>query len=131
MGLPLTVFASAGGTGKKKKNHPPTSAMIVAAIKGLADRKGASTVAIKKYIAANNKVDIVKLSPFIKKALKSMVEKKALVQTKGTGASGRFKLSEATKKPAAKKPAAKAKPAKKAAAKKPAAKKSPKKAAKK
>merc|ERR1712226_1601794 len=129
MGLPLTVFASAGGTGKKKKNHPPTSAIIVAAIKGLADRKGASTVAIKKYIAANNKVDIVKLSPFIKKALKSMVEKKALVQTKGTGASGRFKLSEATKKPAAKK--AKASPKK--AAKKPAAKKakSPKKAAKK
>merc|ERR1711902_228829 len=102
--------------------------MIMGAIKGLADRKGASTVAIKKYIAANNKVDIVKLLPFIKKALKSMVEKKALVQTKGTGASGRFKLSEATKKPAAKKPAAKEPAAKKAAAKKPAAKKSPKKA---
>merc|ERR1712076_294018 len=119
---------------KAKPTHPPTSAMIVAAIKGLADRKGASTVAIKKYIAANNKVDIVKLSPFIKKALKSMVEKKALVQTKGTGASGRFKLSEATKKPAAKKPAAKkAKASPKKAAKKPAAKKaeSPKKAAKK
>merc|ERR1711981_1119500 len=101
------------------------------AAKALKDRKGSSLAAIKKYIAANYKVDTVKLAPFIKKALKSMVEKKVLVQTKGKGASGSFKLSEAAKaapkpKKAAKKPAAKKPAATNPAAKKPAAEKKPK-----
>merc|ERR1711860_81482 len=115
--------------------HPPTATMVMASVKGLKEAKGASLPAIKKYIAGNYKVDIVKLSPFVRKALKSLVEKKKLVQTKGTGASGRFKAKKVTKK-AAKKPAgekkaktpkkkAAAKPKKAAAAKKP---KTPKKA---
>merc|ERR1712018_140743 len=114
---------------KVKPAHPPTASMVVASLKALKEPKGSSLPAIKKYIAANYKVDIVKLSPFIRKALKSLVEKKKLVQTKGTGASGSFKLNKEEKKKVVKKPKAK-KPAKKAA-KKPAAKKSPKKAAKK
>merc|ERR1712183_761873 len=90
----------------------------------LADKKGSSLAAIKKYVAANYKVDIVKISPFIRKALKKGVESKALVQVKGS-----YKLAKEAKKPA--KP--KAKKAKKPKAKKPkAAKKakSPKKAKK-
>merc|ERR1712012_794108 len=87
----------------------------------LADKKGSSLAAIKKYIAANYKVDIVKISPFIRKALKKGVEGKALIQVKGS-----YKLAKEAKKPKAKKP----KTPKKAA--KPAAKKAaPKKAAKK
>merc|ERR1711860_231176 len=128
--------------------HPPTATTVMAAVKGLKEAKGASLPAIKKYIAGNYKVDIVKLSPFVRKALKSLVEKKKLVQTKGTGASGRFKANKEEKpkkvaKKAAKKPAgekkaktpkkkAAAKPKKVAAAKKPkkpAAKKPAKKAA--
>merc|ERR1711860_346217 len=101
--------------------HPPTATMVMAAVKGLKEAKGASLPAIKKYIAGNYKVDIVKLSPFVRKALKSLVEKKKLVQTKGTGASGRFKANKEEKP---KKEAA-AKPKKAAAAKKP---KTPKKA---
>merc|ERR1711860_142928 len=92
--------------------HPPTATMVMAAVKGLKEAKGASLPAIKKYIAGNYKVDIVKLSPFVRKALKSLVEKKKLVQTKGTGASGRFKAN----KPAGEK---KAKTPKKKAAAKP------------
>ena len=57
--------------------HPKTSVMVVAAIKALKERNGSSLPAIKKYIAANYKVDTVKLAPFVKKALKSVVEKKA------------------------------------------------------
>merc|ERR1712109_443787 len=96
------------------------------AAKAFKDRKGSSLAAIKKYIAANYKVDTVKLAPFIKKALKSLVEKKAIIQTKGKGASGSFKVSAAEKaekkpkKAAAKKPAGEKKaksPKKKAAAK--------------
>ena len=90
--------------------HPPTSTMIAASIKALKERNGSSVPAIKKYIAANYKVDTVKLAPFIKKGLKSLVEKKALIQTKGKGASGSFKVAAAEKKekkaakPKAKKP---------------------------
>ena len=68
---------------KAAPSHPKTTVMIVAAIKALKDRKGSSLPAIKKYIAANYKVDTVKLAPFIKKGLKSLVEKKALIQVMG------------------------------------------------
>merc|ERR1712083_150698 len=141
----------------KKAEHPPSAVMVLAAVKALKESKGSSLAAIKKYIAANNKVDIVKISPFIRKAVKKLVADKKIAQTKGVGASGRFKAVKAekpkvkkvkkpkkkvakkAKKPAAKKvkkaktpkKAAKKPVAKKAAAKKPAAKKTPKKAAKK
>merc|ERR1712100_823970 len=97
---------------KKPAAHPPSSAMVKAAIKALADKKGSSLAAIKKYVAANYKVDIVKISPFIRKALKEGVESKALVQVKGS-----YKLAKEAKKPKVKKP--KAKKAKKPKAKKP------------
>merc|ERR1711894_786450 len=87
--------------------HPPTATMVMAAVKGLKEAKGASLPAIKKYIAGNYKVDIVKLSPFVRKALKSLVEKKKLVQTKGTGASGRFKANKEEKPKKVAKPKAK------------------------
>merc|ERR1719361_1763509 len=123
---------------KAAPTHPKTTVMILAAVKALKDRKGSSLAAIKKYIAANYKCDTVKLAPFIKKGVKSLVEKKALVQTKGKGASGSFKAAAVEAKPkkakkhkAAKKPKKAAKPKaakpKKAAPKKKA---SPKKAKK-
>lgn len=109
---------------RSKPSHPPTNEMVAAAIKALKERGGSSLIAIKKYIAANYKVDVDKLAPFIKKALKSGVASGALVQTKGKGASGSFKLSTAgqkDKKPKAKKSAAKkaAKPKKAASGDKP------------
>merc|ERR1711944_287386 len=98
---------------KAKPTHPPTAAMVMAAVKALKDAKGSSLPAIKKYIAANYKVDIVKLSPFIRKALVKLVTAKKLIQAKGKGASGSFKLNKAVKeekkkpkKKAAKKPKA-------------------------
>jgi hypothetical protein len=69
--------------------------MVVNAIKSLKERGGSSLQAIKKYIAANYKVDSEKLSPFIKKYLKTAVASGELVQTKGKGASGSFKLAAA------------------------------------
>ena len=124
---------------RAKPTHPKTTVMIVAAVKGLKSRKGSSLAAIKKHIAANNKVDIAKLAPFIRKGLKSLVEKKVLVQVKGSFKMGKEEkpkkkkvvkkkpakktAKKKTAKKAAKKPAKKAAPKKKAAAKKPAAKK--------
>merc|ERR1712242_235284 len=112
---------------KAKPTHPPTSAMIAAAIKALKERNGSSLAAIKKYIAATYKVDVVKLAPFIRKALKKGVEDKKLKAKKPKAKNPKAKKPKAKKvkkspKKAAEKPAAKKTP-KKAAAKKPAAKK--------
>jgi histone H1/5 len=119
---------------KKPSDHAPVAEMVNTAITNLKEKKGSSLAAIKKYVAANNKVDMDRITPFIRRFLKKAVTDGKLVQTKGTGASGSFKLAKvaaepkkkkpAAKKPkAAKKPAAKKTPTKKAAAKKPAAKK--------
>merc|ERR1712117_420642 len=130
----------------KKAEHPPSGVMVLAAVKALKDKKGSSLPAIKKYIAANYKVDVAKISPFIRKAIKKLVADKKLIQTKASfkaAKEGKPKKVKKPKKTAAKKTpkkakktaAKKAKTAKKApakkTAKKPAAKKSPKKAAKK
>ena len=113
---------------KTKASHPPTADMVNAAIKELKERNGSSLQAIKKYIAATYILDADKLAPFIKKYLKNAVASGKLVQPKGKGASGSFKLAAKESKPKAAKPAA-SKVAKKPAtkvAKKPT---SPKKAA--
>merc|ERR1712077_88063 len=108
--------------------HSPSSVMVVKAIEDLKERKGSSLAAIKKYIGANYKVDLAKVSVFIRKALKSGIEKKTLVASAGMG--GRFKIAKTESKPKPKKIAKKATPSKKKA-KKPAAKKAtPKKAEK-
>ncbi|CAO1295492.1 unnamed protein product [Diamesa serratosioi] len=107
---------------KAKATHPPTGEMVVAAVKTLKERGGSSLQAIKKYLAANYKVDCEKLAPFIKKFLKSAVASGQLLQTKGKGASGSFKLPAVTKKaPAVKKVVKKPVAAKKAGVKKKAA----------
>lgn len=115
---------------KAPADHPKYIDMVKAAIVALKERNGSSRQAIEKYIKANYKVGDG-VGTHLKLALKRGVEAKVLVQVKGTGASGSFKvnkeLKEAkpkkpAKKPAAKKPAAKKPAAKKPAAKKPAAK---------
>ena len=109
----------------KAPEHPKYSEMISQAIATLKERKGSSRQAIIKYIRANFKVGDNADNP-IKKNIILMVQNASLIQAKGSGASGSFKLPQPVKpvtkkKPAAKKPAAKKPVAKKA--KKPAAKK--------
>merc|ERR1712061_587291 len=107
----------------KKAEHPPSAVMVLAAVKALKDKKGSSLPAIKKYIAANYKVDVAKISPFIRKAIKKLVADKKLIQTKASFKAAKEEKPKKAKKPKAKKPKAK-KP------KKTAAKKTPKKAKK-
>nr|XP_027204786.1 histone H1-II-like [Dermatophagoides pteronyssinus] len=73
------------------------ASMVKSAIKELKERNGSSVQAIKKYIQAHNTVEIEKITPFIRKYLKSGVVKGELVQAKGKGASGSFKLNKAVK----------------------------------
>merc|ERR1712076_344342 len=95
--------AASSKVSKPKKavvaSHPATSVMVKEAIENLKERKGSSLIAIKKYLATNYKVDPVKHGHFIKKALASGVEKKTIVQVKGIGASGSFKLAKVEAKP--------------------------------
>ncbi|XP_067335413.1 histone H1-like [Channa argus] len=119
-------------TAKPKKAGPSVGELIVKAVAASKERNGVSTAALKKALAAGG-YDVEKNKARVKTAIKTLVTKSVLVQTKGTGASGSFKINKKTetkpKKPV-KKPAAAAK-AKKPAAKKPAAAKKPKAAAKK
>ncbi|KAG7201193.1 hypothetical protein KM043_003980 [Ampulex compressa] len=90
------VKKTARSKGKMQKSaHPPTSEMVNAAIKELKERKGSSLQAIKKYMAATYKIDGEKFAPFIRRYLKAAVASGAVVQTKGKGASGSFKLASA------------------------------------
>ncbi|KAF0022889.1 hypothetical protein F2P81_024870 [Scophthalmus maximus] len=125
-------------TPKPKKAGPSLRDLIVEAVSASKERSGVSLAALKKALVAGG-YDVEKNKTRVKVAIKALVAKETLVQTKGTGASGSFKMNKKVepkaKKPVkkaapkAKKPAAAKKP--KAAAKKPAAaKKSPKKAKK-
>merc|ERR1712021_214458 len=111
--------------------HPKTTVMVAAAIAALKEKKGSSRAAIKKYIAANYKVDIVKLAPHLKKALKAGIEKKTLVAVKGSFKLGKVEKVKKVKKVKKAKTPKKAKKVKKAKTPKKAAKKAktPKKAA--
>ncbi|XP_039891798.1 histone H1-like, partial [Simochromis diagramma] len=94
---------------------------LVAASK---ERSGVSAAALKKALAAGG-YDVDKNKARVKTAIKSLVAKSTLVQTKGTGASGSFKMNKKATESKAKKPVKKTAPkAKKptaAKAKKPAA----------
>ena len=113
-------MSTAPAAKKAAVTHPKYIEMIVAAVTALKERSGSSRQAILKYVITNYNVDEGKCKGPLKNALRRGVKDGAIMQTKGIGASGSFKIV-AKAKPA--------KPAKKAAAKKPAAKKTPKKAA--
>ena len=114
----------------KPPEHPKYSVMVVAAVTVKKERNGSSRQAITKYIKANYKVG-ENAGVHIKQALKRGVASGELLQVKGVGASGSFKVAKKVevKKPAVKKAAAKKAPAKKTPTKKAPAKKSGKKKA--
>ncbi|XP_061608442.1 histone H1-like [Phyllopteryx taeniolatus] len=121
----------------QRSDGPSIPKMILEVMAESKDRKGTSAAALKKALGVKG-LDVAKCNKRINTALVRVVEKGALVQTKGSGASGSFKLAkkEAAAKPKAdkkKKTSAGQKPAKKVikpkkagAAASPAKKKNPK-----
>ncbi|XP_054480273.1 histone H1-like [Anoplopoma fimbria] len=125
-----------------KKTGPGAGELILKAVAASKGRSGISYVAVKKYMAAEG-YDVKQNSAHVKRAVKKLLAGGALVQLKGSGATGSFKaakpdekpkkaVKKTVAKPAVKKPAVKKPAAKKAAAvaKKPKAKTTPKKAKK-
>ncbi|XP_067836638.1 histone H1-like [Heptranchias perlo] len=122
---------------RPKTTGPPLGEQILKIVADCKDRKGISLAAIKKVLATKG-LDVEKLRSQIKLSIKRNVEKGSLVQIKGTGASGSFRVAkketqakvvkkvkkQVTKKSPGKKPAAKKTAVKKLTAKKPAVKKS-------
>ncbi|XP_037790607.1 histone H1-delta-like [Penaeus monodon] len=103
-----------------KRAHPKYSEMVAAALRALKERNGSSRQAILRFIVASFQVgDERTAGVHLKQALRRGVASGSLQQTKGTGASGSFKLSkEELKKAAPRKDSAK-KPTSKTATKKP------------
>ncbi|XP_065644559.1 histone H1-delta-like isoform X2 [Hydra vulgaris] len=97
---------------KKPADHAPYKAMIVDAINSLKERKGSSRQAIAKHVKANNKVGD-NVDSQVKINLKRMVLAGELLQVKGVGASGSFRVAAKPKAAKKKSPAATVKKAKK------------------
>merc|ERR1711942_317510 len=109
---------------KKATTHPSYNAMIKEAIAALKEKGGSSRQAILKYIIKTHKIKADNVSGAqLKLALKRGVASGDLKQSKGTGASGSFKLGVVKK---AEKPKKKVVKPKKAAAKSPKKAKKPK-----
>lgn len=84
-----------GLTGVNRKTaRASVSKLITEALKVSQERAGMSLTALKKALSAAG-YDVEKNNSRIKLGLKGLVSKGILVQTRGTGASGSFKLSKA------------------------------------
>uniref|UniRef100_A0A3B5MCB3 H15 domain-containing protein n=1 Tax=Xiphophorus couchianus TaxID=32473 RepID=A0A3B5MCB3_9TELE len=78
---------------KAKKDGPSLPKLIVAAVADSKERKGVSLAALKKVLAGKG-VDVAKANKRINTAVTKLVTKGTLSQTKGTGATGSFKLAK-------------------------------------
>ncbi|XP_033630660.1 histone H1.0-B-like [Asterias rubens] len=127
-----TPKAKKPATPKKRTapQHPPYESMINEAVRALDDKKGSSRQAIIKYIKNAHRLEQTNVETRIKLALKRMAAKGVLTHTKGSGASGSFRVPADSSKAAGKgkkkttkkttpkkvkKPPVSAKPSKKAA----------------
>ncbi|XP_055591082.1 histone H1A, sperm-like [Uranotaenia lowii] len=71
---------------------------IIEALETLKERKGASLIAIKRYLEDNYKTDTQRQSAHIRKIIIDGVESGDIIRTRGVGAFGRFKIAPTTKK---------------------------------
>ncbi|KAI0219632.1 Histone H1-delta, partial [Lamellibrachia satsuma] len=101
---PAKPAKKAAAKPKKPAAHPKYTEMIAAALGSLKERGGSSRQAILKYIMKSYNVgkDERVVNQHLKMALRAGAKNGALKQSKGTGASGSFRLGE--KKPATSKP---------------------------
>ncbi|XP_010181772.1 PREDICTED: E3 ubiquitin-protein ligase SHPRH, partial [Mesitornis unicolor] len=79
---------------KEKIQYPSLRVMILAAVKEMNVKKGASIIAIFKYISAMYRYDIQRNRRLLKRTLEKLIAEKVVEQVKGHGLSGSFKLGK-------------------------------------
>uniref|UniRef100_A0A667XIW2 Si:ch211-103n10.5 n=1 Tax=Myripristis murdjan TaxID=586833 RepID=A0A667XIW2_9TELE len=77
----------------RRNTGPTVSDLILKAVSASKERGGMSLAALKKTLQAGG-YDVVKNKARILIAIRRLVANKALVQTKGSGASGSFKVNK-------------------------------------
>ncbi|XP_062310442.1 histone H1-like [Osmerus eperlanus] len=95
-GMPLaTPVKTPKKRSKSKKTGPSVSDRILKVLSGSKDRGGVSLAALKKALTAGD-YDVAKNNARIKLAVRRLVANGSLLQPKGTGASGSFKINKQT-----------------------------------
>uniref|UniRef100_A0A8D0HQ62 H15 domain-containing protein n=1 Tax=Sphenodon punctatus TaxID=8508 RepID=A0A8D0HQ62_SPHPU len=84
---------AASASKARKPSGPSVTELLTKAVSASKERGGVSLAALKKALAAAG-YDVEKNNSRIKLGLKSLVNKGTVVQTKGSGASGSFKLNK-------------------------------------
>ncbi|XP_051469382.1 E3 ubiquitin-protein ligase SHPRH isoform X2 [Apus apus] len=79
---------------KEKIQYPSLRVMILAAVKEMNVKKGASIIAIFKYISATYRYDIQRNRRLLKRALEKLITEQVVEQVKGHGLAGSFKLGK-------------------------------------
>ncbi|XP_075563191.1 E3 ubiquitin-protein ligase SHPRH [Pelecanus crispus] len=77
---------------KEKIQYPSLRVMILAAVKEMNVKKGASIIAIFKYISAIYRYDIQRNRRLLKRTLEKLIAEQVIEQVKGHGLAGSFKL---------------------------------------
>jgi len=79
---------------KPAHHHQPWAIMITEAVTSLNERGGSSLPAIKKFVLSHNDVDDKQLTPHMRRGMNAALATGKLVQVKGHGLNGSFKLSK-------------------------------------
>ncbi|NXJ80274.1 SHPRH ligase, partial [Trogon melanurus] len=77
---------------KEKIQYPSLRVMILAAVKEMNVKKGASIIAIFKYISAMYRYDVQRNRRLLKRTLEKLIAEQVVEQVKGHGLAGSFKL---------------------------------------
>ncbi|KAM8947387.1 E3 ubiquitin-protein ligase SHPRH [Pelodytes ibericus] len=79
---------------KEKVQYPSLRVMILAAVKESSKKKGASIIAIFKYVSNVYRYDVQRNRRLLKKTLEKLIMEKMVEQVKGHGLTGSFKLGK-------------------------------------
>uniref|UniRef100_A0A8B9P9I9 E3 ubiquitin-protein ligase SHPRH n=1 Tax=Apteryx owenii TaxID=8824 RepID=A0A8B9P9I9_APTOW len=79
---------------KEKIQYPSLRVMILAAVKEMNVKKGASIIAIFKYISAIYRYDVQRNRRLLKRTLEKLIAEQVVEQVKGHGLAGSFKLGK-------------------------------------
>uniref|UniRef100_A0A8C4VEF2 E3 ubiquitin-protein ligase SHPRH n=1 Tax=Falco tinnunculus TaxID=100819 RepID=A0A8C4VEF2_FALTI len=79
---------------KEKIQYPSLRVMILAAVKEMNVKKGASIIAIFKYISAIYRYDIQRNRRLLKRTLEKLIAERVVEQVKGHGLAGSFRLGK-------------------------------------